>query len=105
MKYQAAAAVLAPDLYDDDREFDEAIELSAERAGELARGLTAVAKEFPGIACPKLLSWHIHPGGTLVETESARWIIRRPYEDGHSDFLSALIRPENLPLYEFAGCC
>ncbi len=105
MKHQAAAAALAPDVYDDDSEFDEVIELSAEHAQELARGLTAAAKEFPHIACPRQLDWHAYAGGVLITTETARWIIHPDGTGRYGDFLLAMIRRENLPLNEFAGSC
>jgi hypothetical protein len=99
----AVAAGLAPDIYDDDNEFDEAIELSAEAAGELAKGLTAVAIEFPDIVCPKPLFLNRVTQGVLVETELASWIIRREAAE-HLAFLNAMIRPELLDVW-IAGSC
>ncbi len=104
MKPEAAAAVLPPDSYDDD-EFDEAIELSAEHAAALARGLTEVRKGFPHIACPRYLHWHAYAGRVMITTETARWIIDPDGSGRYGDFLLAMIRPENLPLNEFAGTC
>jgi hypothetical protein len=103
VKHEPAAA-LPPDIYDDDREFDEAIELSAERAGEMARGLTEIGREFPHIACPKRLVLIPVVGGMMVESElGVRWIIRRECSE-HVALLNALIRPELLDA-RTAGSC
>jgi len=104
MKHETAAAVLAPDIYDEDQEFDEAIELSAEHASEMAKGLMEVGREYPHIACPKRLVLHpCSPHGILVETDLARWIIRREASE-HMAFLSALIRPELLDVWTAGSC-
>ncbi len=103
MKPEAAVAARPPD-YDDD-EFDEAIELSAEHAAELARGLTAIRQSYPKIACPRYLHWHAYAGKVMITTEAARWIIDPDGSGRFGDFLMAMIRQENLPLNEFAGSC
>jgi hypothetical protein len=95
---------LPPNMFDDDEEFDEAIELSAERAGEIARGLTEVARDFPHIACPKRLVLSSVTDGMLIETEfGVRWIIRRELSE-HLALLSALIRPELLNAWTAGSC-
>ncbi len=99
-----AATALPPDIYDDDREFDEAIELSAERASEMARGLTEIAREYPHIACPNRLVLITVAGGMMVESElGVRWIIRRDCSE-HLALLSALIRPELIDAWTAGSC-
>jgi hypothetical protein len=92
-----------PDIYDNDDEFDEAIELSAERASEIARGLTEVAQEYPNIACPARLVLTRIPEGMLLESDLVRWVIR-PDQTEHRALLGALIRPELLCAW-IAGNC
>ena len=99
MKHRAAD--LVSDVFEEDREFDEAIELSAAMAGDMARGLIESAKEFPHIACPRSLSMIRLPQGMLVESDRARWIIRET-APAFRDLVEAMIRPE---LFLTAGSC
>lgn len=81
----------------------EAIELSAETAREIARGLAEMAQTYPRIACPRILVVMWVPEGVLVLTETARWLIRRPVSHEHQTFLWSLIRSEFGA--EIAGTC
>jgi len=103
VKHEAGAIVQAPDIYDEEDDFDDAIELSAERAAELARGLTEVARDFPHIACPKRLVLIRLPYGILVQTELASWIVRQETSE-HVEFLNAMIRPELLDVWTAGSC-
>lgn len=104
MKPPAVATVLAPDVYGDDEDFDEAIELSAERALEIAKGLTEVARDYPDIVCPSRLSLSRLTDGMLIESElGVRWIIRQESAD-HLALLNALIRPELLCVWTAGSC-
>jgi hypothetical protein len=94
VKPHAAAAARAPDVYDDESEFDSAIEISAEHAHELAKELTGRVIDLGPVRRPRSLSWCACMDGVLITTDRARWIIRVEDPSEFVGFLRAMIRPE-----------
>jgi hypothetical protein len=86
---------------EDERERDEALELDAQTAGEMARCLVeSKRRRGPPLPCPrKLFLWRCS-AGVMVETDQASWIAKGEA----AELIPAMIRPE-LNVAAVAGSC
>ncbi len=80
-------------MYRSSSEIADAIEISAEHAGELAKALACSIPELGNMMRPDILSWSSSPEGLTIDTGEFRWLLRAPSADC-INLLCAMIRPE-----------
>jgi hypothetical protein len=92
---------MKPIATEDEIDRDEALELDAQTAGEIARCLVeSKRRRGPPLPCPRKLFLYCCSAGVMVETERASWIAK-----GETvELIPVMIRPE-LNVAAVAGSC